>query len=107
RERVFQTLSRDRDNEYLMIDSDPAIDKHRNRIEKTIGTLKQLRRITTRYDRLPANYLARIYPASPSFWCCMPHQPSGAGLPGSPRCRSNRRPAVRSGHSRRSHHPCR
>jgi transposase len=50
-------------------DFDPGIYKHRNRIERTIGKLKQLRRIATRYDRLPANYLACLYLASLSFWC--------------------------------------
>ena len=49
---------------------DPAIYKHRNQIERTIGRLKQLRRIATRYDRLPENYLASLYLASLSFWCC-------------------------------------
>ena len=48
---------------------DPIIYKHRNRIERTMGKLKQLRRIATRYDRLPANYLANLYLASLSFWC--------------------------------------
>jgi len=48
---------------------DAAIYKLRNRIERTIGWLKQLRRIATRYDRLPANYLASLYLASISFWC--------------------------------------
>lgn len=47
---------------------DPALYKHRNRIERTIGKLKQLRRIATRYDRIPANYLASLYLASFSFW---------------------------------------
>lgn len=47
---------------------DPTIYKHRNRIERTIGRLKQLRRIATRYDRIPANYLAGLYLASLSFW---------------------------------------
>lgn len=48
---------------------DPKIYKQRNRIERTIGHLKQLRRIATRYDRLPENYLATLYLASLSFWC--------------------------------------
>jgi transposase len=48
---------------------DPVIYKLRNRIERTIGHLKQLRRIATRYDRLPANYLAGLYIASINFWC--------------------------------------
>ena len=47
---------------------DPVLYKHRNRIERTIGKLKQLRRIATRYDRIPANYLAGLYLASLSFW---------------------------------------
>lgn len=47
---------------------DPVIYKHRNRIERTIGKLKQLRRIATRYDRIPHNYLAGLYLASLSFW---------------------------------------
>ena len=49
-------------------DFDPKIYKERNRIERTIGHLKQLRRIATRYDRLPENYLATLYLASLSFW---------------------------------------
>lgn len=48
---------------------DAAVYKLRNRIERTIGWLKQLRRIATRYDRLPANYLASLYLASLRFWC--------------------------------------
>ena len=48
---------------------DPTIYKERNRIERTIGKLKQLRRIATRYDRLPENYLASLYLASLPFWC--------------------------------------
>ena len=48
---------------------DPEIYKRRNIIERTIGKLKQLRRIATRYDRLPQNYLASLYLASLAFWC--------------------------------------
>ena len=48
--------------------SDPAVYEHRNRIERTIGKLKQLRRIGTRSDRIPANYLAGLYLASLNFW---------------------------------------
>lgn len=47
---------------------DPVHYKLRNRIERTIGHLKQHRRIATRYDRLPANYLAGLYLASLAFW---------------------------------------
>ena len=50
-------------------DFDPLIYKRRNVIERTIGKLKQLRRIATRYDRLPENYLASLYLASMAFWC--------------------------------------
>jgi len=48
---------------------DPQIYKHRNIIERAIGRLKQLRRIATRFDPLPENYLASLYLASLSFWC--------------------------------------
>lgn len=48
---------------------DPAKYKLRNRIERTIGKLKQLRRIATRYDRIPQNYLASLCLAALSFWC--------------------------------------
>ena len=48
---------------------DAAKYKLRNRIERTIGKLKQLRRIATRYDRIPQNYLASLYIAALSFWC--------------------------------------
>jgi transposase len=47
---------------------DPEKYKRRNMIERSIGKLKQLRRIATRYDRLPANYLASLYIASLAFW---------------------------------------
>lgn len=47
---------------------DPAIYKLRNRIERTIGKLKQLRRIATRYDRITENYLASLYLAALRFW---------------------------------------
>jgi transposase len=40
----------------------------RSRIERTIGKLKQLRRIATRYDRIPQNYLAALYVAALQFW---------------------------------------
>lgn len=50
-------------------DFDPAIYRLRNRIERTIGKLKQLRRVATRYDRLPLNYLATLYLAAVAFWC--------------------------------------
>ena len=48
---------------------DPVKYKLRNRIERTIGKLKQLRRIATRYDRIPQNYMASLCLAALSFWC--------------------------------------
>lgn len=48
---------------------DPVKYKLRNRVERTIGKLKQLRRIATRYDRIPQNYLASLCLAAISFWC--------------------------------------
>ena len=48
---------------------DPSKYKLRNRIERTIGRLKQLRRIATRYDRIPQNYMASLCLAALSFWC--------------------------------------
>ena len=48
---------------------DPGLCKMRNRIERTIGRLKQFRRIATRYDRLPENYRANLLLASVTFWC--------------------------------------
>jgi transposase len=50
-------------------DFDPVKYKLRNRIERTIGKLKQLRRIATRYDRIPQNYMASLCLAAISFWC--------------------------------------
>lgn len=47
---------------------DPAKYRLRNRIERTIGKLKQLRRVATRYDRLPCNYLATLYLAALTAW---------------------------------------
>lgn len=48
-------------------DFDPEIYKRRKMIERSIGGLKQLRRIATRFDRLPQNDLAGLYLASLSF----------------------------------------
>lgn len=65
---------------------DPVIYKLRNRIERTIGKPKQLRRIATRYDRIPQNHLASLYLAALAFWCRMPIQPRSPSpmLPGLP-----------------------
>lgn len=59
-------------------DFDPAIYKHRNMIERTIGRSKRFRRIATRYERLPANYRASLYRASLSFWSGMSNRPKSA-----------------------------
>ncbi|MCW3838466.1 IS5/IS1182 family transposase, partial [Sphingomonas canadensis] len=48
---------------------DPIKYKLRNQIERTIDKLKQLRRIATRYDRIPQNYLASLGLVALSFWC--------------------------------------
>jgi transposase len=40
---------------------DPALYKHRNRIERIICRLKDWRRLATRYDKLARNYLAAIH----------------------------------------------
>lgn len=40
----------------------------RNQIERCLSRLKQYRRIATRYDRKPANFLAFIYLASLAIW---------------------------------------
>jgi transposase len=42
--------------------------KRRNLIERCINKLKQFRRIATRYDRLPENFLAMINLAAISLW---------------------------------------
>jgi transposase len=49
-------------------DFDATIYKRRNLIERTIGKLKQLRRITTRYDRSLRNLLAFLSLAAVTFW---------------------------------------
>ena len=48
---------------------DSEIYKHRNQNKHTNRHHKQLRRIATRYDRRPENYLAGLYLASIPFWC--------------------------------------
>jgi transposase len=42
--------------------------KKRNLIERCFNKLKQFRRIATRYDRLPENFLAMIKLASARLW---------------------------------------
>ena len=46
---------------------DKARYRLRNRIERCFARLKQYRRIATRYDRKPTNFLAFIYLASPGL----------------------------------------
>ncbi len=40
----------------------------RNLIERSFNKIKQCRRVATRYDKLAANYLAFIRPASIRIW---------------------------------------
>jgi len=40
----------------------------RNLIERSFNKIKQCRRVATRYDKLAANYLAFIKPASIRIW---------------------------------------
>lgn len=47
---------------------DPVLYRLRNRIERTIGRLKLFRRVATRYDRLPENYLATLHIAAFVSW---------------------------------------
>lgn len=47
---------------------DKARYRLRNRIERCFARLKQYRRIATRYDRKPANFLAFVFLASLSIW---------------------------------------
>jgi transposase len=42
--------------------------KKRNLIERFFNKLKQFRRIATRFDRLPENYLAMVKLASSRLW---------------------------------------
>lgn len=47
---------------------DPRLYKKRNLIERTINKLKHCRRIATRYDRKPANFMAFLYLATIPLW---------------------------------------
>ena len=40
----------------------------RNQVERFFNRIKQCRRVATRYDRLAANYLAFVQPASIRLW---------------------------------------
>lgn len=49
-------------------DYDKSRYRLRNQVERFFARLKQHRRIATRYDRKPANFLAFIYLASLCLW---------------------------------------
>jgi transposase len=40
----------------------------RNRVERCFARLKQWRRVATRYDRKPANFLSGVWVASIFIW---------------------------------------
>ena len=46
----------------------PYLYRDRNRVERFFNRIKQFRRVATRYDRLAANHLAFVQPASIRLW---------------------------------------
>jgi len=52
----------------VIIPHDPAIYRHRNRIERCFNKLKHFRRFATRYDRRAIHYLAFIHLAAAMLW---------------------------------------
>jgi transposase len=50
------------------IPHDPAIYKHRNRIERCFNKLKHFRRFATRYDRRALHFLSFIQLAATMIW---------------------------------------
>lgn len=46
----------------------PYLYRARNQVERFFNKIKHCRRITTRYDRLAANYLALVQLASITLW---------------------------------------
>jgi transposase len=42
--------------------------RQRNRVERSVGRLKQVRRIATRYEKLAVNYLAWVTLATIVVW---------------------------------------
>jgi transposase len=42
--------------------------RRRNAVERLVGTLKQFRRVATRYDKLDVHFLAFVQPASIVVW---------------------------------------
>jgi transposase len=51
-----------------LIPHDPAIYKHRNRIERCFNKLKHFRRFATRYDRRALHFLSFIQLAATMIW---------------------------------------
>jgi transposase len=51
-----------------IIPHDPAIYRHRNRIERCFNKLKHFRRFATRYDRRAIHFLAFIKLAAAMIW---------------------------------------
>lgn len=52
----------------VIIPHDPAIYRHRNRIERCFNKLKHFRRFATRYDRRAIHFLAFIHLAAAMIW---------------------------------------
>lgn len=52
----------------IIIPHDPAIYRHRNRIERCFNKLKHFRRFATRYDRRAIHFLAFIHLAAAMLW---------------------------------------
>jgi transposase len=52
----------------IIIPHDPAIYRHRNRIERCFNKLKHFRRFATRYDRRALHFLAFIHLAAAMIW---------------------------------------
>ena len=52
----------------IIIPHDPAIYRHRNRIERCFNKLKHFRRFATRYDRRALHLLAFIHLAAAMIW---------------------------------------
>jgi transposase len=47
---------------------DRAAYRGRNRVERSVGRLKQFRRVATRYDKRAVNYLAWVALAAVAIW---------------------------------------
>ena len=52
----------------VIIPHNPAIYRHRNRIERCFNKLKHFRRFATRYDRRAIHFLAFIHLAATMLW---------------------------------------